>query len=383
MSILPSLGSFIAKPGQQISLASLFNITPSPSNPAYLVVSGIDRNEYTVTGNGEMGSLNGNGATQNFASVPNGDDASSVGILFAYNAATGQYTNATYGNLSSLTYTASTNPTDLTSLSIFGTNNSRQATAYVNDPYSLIEKPSTFTYDGSVSVTTQPGFTGTTPTQATPGSICSVATSFIGKAWNQNGCWVLASDISAEAGASLPLTSTDVGTPGVANGEWIVAYNGPTRNAGSNWWQQITAGEIVAFETTDGGGHITTVVSGSGNSAKLVDNIVYTNSQGTITNPANDGSANDVTIATPHLASNEFAGTDGSNAVIYELDTPVVTATANVVTVATKGSSTLGSMFKATNPLASQAITQYQVYDSTSGCGFTVGGVAETAHTAT
>ncbi|MBF0561142.1 MAG: putative Ig domain-containing protein [Alphaproteobacteria bacterium] len=382
MSISPSVGSDVVKPGQQVRLISLFNITPSPSNPAYLIVSGLDRSEYTAANTGVMGNLSGNGVTQNFTRVPNDTDGNSVGIVFTYNAATGQYTNATYGNLAGLTYTASANTNENVSLSIFGTNYLPDANAYVNDPYTLSQNPQYFSYGGTVSVVTQPNFAGPVPTQATASSVCAAAASFVGKAWNQNGCWVLASNIAAEAGASLPMSSTAVGLSGTANGEWIVAYDGPTKSAGSNWWQQVTAGEIVCFGTGGGAGHITTVVSGSGSNAQLIDNIIYTNSKGVVTNAANDGSANDIIIAAAHSASQEFAGTDGSQAVIYELDAPVITPTASSVTIGAKASAALAPMFSAVNPLATQAITQYQIYDTAASCTFSISGVTQSAITA-
>ena len=84
--------------------------------------------------------------------------------------------------------------------------------------------------------------------------------SFVGHVWNIDGCWVLAQHLG-RGGRLAADSSTLVGVPGVANGEWIVAYNGPV-SENANWESQITAGEIVAFVTTCGGGHITTVVPG-------------------------------------------------------------------------------------------------------------------------
>ena len=78
-----------------------------------------------------------------------------------------------------------------------------------------------------------------------------------------NGCWTLASTIAAEAGAGLSVTSTMTGAVGQANGEWIVAYNGPAGQSG-NWQSMVTAGEVILFGTTSGSvAHITTCVSGS------------------------------------------------------------------------------------------------------------------------
>ncbi len=381
MSINPNTGSFVADPGEQVSLSSLFSVTASSSNPTYLILTGLDRDEYTAGYNtSHMGTLSGDGTTQDFENF--GSDAWSIGAVFTYQASTGLYYNPVYGYFNQLTFTASSNTNDNVNLSVFTTNNANLANSYATNPYVLIENPSYFTYDGSTSVVTEPSVAGHAPTQATPDSVCSAALSFVGDAWNQDGCWVLASDISAEAGASLPLTSTLIGVPGVANGEWIVAYNGPV-SANSNWESNLVAGEMVAFETSSGGGHITTVVSGSGASAMLVDNITYINGNGSIANPANDGSANDIIVAAPHPAMQEFSGVNSANAVVYELDAPVVKDTVSSITIAENSSRSLASLFVATNPVTSQAITEWQAYDTDSADSVAVGGsAAPSAHSA-
>jgi hypothetical protein len=377
MPISLSTGSVVAKAGQQISLSSLVSVT-SGNNPTYLVVSLLDRNEYTASSNGNTGTLSGDGNTAHFTSI--GGDSNTIGVVFTYNASTGQYTNAVYGNLANLTYTASTNTNDNTSISIFATNNASIANQYANNAYAL-DQYAASSYIGSVSVVTQPSFVGPVPSQATPDSICNTALSFVGKAWNSDGCWVLASNISAEAGASLPITSTMLGTPGLASGEWIVAYNGPAGQSG-NWQSQITAGEMVVFETSATSGHITTVVSGSGSSAMLVDNITYINGGGGIVNSANDGSASDIVIAAPHLASQEWAQAVPGSVVVYELDCPIINIKTPVSSVAARGTEALAAQFSATNPVASQAITQYQFYDTATSDSFQVGGSDLSAHSA-
>jgi hypothetical protein len=209
---------------------------------------------------------------------------------------------------------------------------------------------------GSVTVATQPKFAGVVPAQATPNSIAAAADSFVGQAWNMDGCWVLASTISAEAGASLPLQSTAIGVAGQANGEWIVAFNGPTGQSG-NWQSLVTAGEIIVIGTAGGGGHITTCVSGTGSTAMLVDNATFVSSGGQVQNLANDGSAADILIAAPHLASQEWSGVAAGSVVIYELDTPIVTDLVASYNLAVHASKSLGSLFAATDP-ANKAIIQ-------------------------
>jgi len=373
--------SVVAKAGQTVNISSLFKVTASPSNPTYLILSGLDRNEYTAGYNtANMGSLKGTtGATDKISAfnLAQTGDAYTAGIAFTYQASTGRYYNSTYGYFDQMTYTASTTTNDNTSLSVFTTNNASYATQYAANPYVLSDNPLVFGYAGSVSIVTQPAATQPAA-NATPNSVCSVADSFVGKAWNENGCWVLASNIAAEAGASLPLTSTSIGIAGVANGEWVVAYNGPV-SPNSNWEAGVTAGEIVAFETTSGGGHITTVVSGTGSSAMLVDNIVYVNSNGSIANSANDGSAKDVIVAAPHAATQEFNGVNDTMVVVYELDTPVVSDVVSSITVAKGGMAVLSPDFSTTNPLAGQSVTQWQIYDTNTGDAITVNGVAQTA----
>jgi hypothetical protein len=202
--------------------------------------------------------------------------------------------------------------------------------------------------------------------------------SYVGSAWNDEGCWVLASDISAKAGATLPLTSTLVGVDGIGNGEWFVAYDGPV-SASSNWVNNLVAGEMVSFVTTSGGGHITTVVSGHGASADLVDNITYVNGQGTILDSANDGSSSDIIVQAPHAASQEFTGVNAADVVVYELDTPVVTDTVTAISATERTSVSLAGDFTASNPEAGQSVTQYQVYESTAADALTLSGVTDTA----
>ena len=73
--------------------------------------------------------------------------------MFTYDATTGQYTNDTFGDLSNLVYTASTNPGDSTSVSIFTTEDGNIANQYANDPLTLAnDAPTSTNYVGSVAV---------------------------------------------------------------------------------------------------------------------------------------------------------------------------------------------------------------------------------------
>jgi hypothetical protein len=370
--------AFVVNGAKTIALSQMFSPAIGSSPPTYLVLAALDRNEYTASASGATGSFSGDGNTALF--TDDGGDGRAVGIVFQYNAATGQYYNSTYGNLSQLQYTASTSLGDVTNISLYATNDPNVAEWYSSDPYSMTQADPAG-YLGSATVVTNPSFAGSVPSQATPNSIAITAESFIGQPWNINGCWVLASTIAAEAGASLPVTSTMLGTPGQANGEWIVAYNGPGGQTG-NWESMVTAGEMILFENADGtSGHITTCVSGSGANAMLVDNIEYVNGSGQVLNPANDGSSSDISIAGPHAASQEWAGVQGDTVVIYELDTPIVADTVGSDTLAACASQSLGSLFSASDP-GNRAIASYQVYDTWNGDSLVLNGTACAAHSA-
>jgi hypothetical protein len=355
------------------ALSSLFTLTAT-SNPAYLVVTALDRNEYMAGSSGATGSFSGNGNTLQFGSLGAGTDGRGAGIVFTWQASTRQYVNATYGSLSQLGYTISTNTHDVTNISFFGATSLATAQQYASNAYAMMQVDASG-YLGSTTFVTDPNFAGTVPAQATPDSIAATALSMVGQAWNDQGCWTLASTIAAESGAGLPVQSTALQIPGVANGEWTVVYNGPS-GASSNWASLVTTGDVVVFASSASSGHITTCVSGTGATAMLVDNITYVGQNGAITNSANDGSANDVTIQAPHLASQEFAGLAARNVVIYALDTPVITDKVSSETIATNGTVALSTLFAATDP-AHKSITSYQVYDTSGAETLLVGKTAQ------
>ncbi len=369
--------AFVNQTAATISLSQMFGVSADAADPAYLVLTALDRNEYTAGSTGATGSFTGNGHTLNFSNI--GSDGRGAGIAFTYQSASGRYYNSTYGYLDQLVYNGSGNRNDVTNISLFGTSNLSLANQYAGNAWSAMQV-SGLNYIGSVTVATQPHFAGSVPSQATPNSIAAVANSFIGQAWNMDGCWVLASTIAAQAGASLPVQSTEIGLPGKANGEWIVAFNGPTGQTGA-WQNMVTAGEVIVIGTSGGGGHITTCVSGAGSTALLVDNITYVNSSGQVVNAANDGSSRDIIVATPHAASQEWAGVSASSVVIYQLDTPIVTATVTGLTLACNATQSLSALFKVVDP-ASRAITQWQIYDSATSDSLVYSGAVSADHSA-
>ncbi|HTB44391.1 MAG TPA: putative Ig domain-containing protein [Acetobacteraceae bacterium] len=375
MAITDNEAAFVDASAVSIDLSQTFTVTAGSSDPAYLVLTVLDRDEYTAGASGATGTLTGNGHTLSLSSI--GGDGRGTGIVFTYNAGTGQYYNSTYGYLNQLVFNSSSSAGDVTNLSLFGTSSLSLANNDATNAVSMMELDGSG-YLGSATVVTRPGYTSPVPSQATPDSIASAAKSFIGQAWNEDGCWVLASTISAEAGASLPVQSTLIGLPGQANGEWIVAFNGPAGQSG-NWENMVTAGEMIVIGTPGGGGHITTCVSGSGSTAMLVDNIEYVNGSGQVQNPANDGSSADIIVSAPHLASQEWAGVAASSVVIYELDTPIVTTDVASDSLACLASLPLGSLFSATDP-ANKTITSWQAYDTATSNFLVLGGVDYSDH---
>ena len=374
MSVLLNTTEDIVSGATNTDIGQYFTVS-SAGNPAYLVVDAIDRNEYTAAGNSHTGSFSGNGATLDFAAT--GADGRGCGIVYTWQASSHQYTNATYGTLSQLTYTSSDGQGDVTNISLFGTSSESLATQDAGNAYALMQADASG-YIGSATIVTDPHFSGPAPAAATPDGVAAVAMGYVGDTWNLDGCWILASTIAAEAGASLPVQSTAVGIAGKANGEWITIYNGPAGGSTAAWQNLVSTGDIVCIGTPGGGGHITTCVSGSGNSAMLVDNITYENSHGQITNSANDGSKNDIIIAAPHAASQEWSGVAASSVVIYALDTPSITDITAATTINTGASEAFSKLFTVSDP-ADRAITKVQAYESQSGVTLTAAGVSSSA----
>jgi hypothetical protein len=378
MSITDSQTAFVASSAETIALSQMFNLANTTNDPTYVVLTALDRAEYTAGASGTTGTLSGDGQALQFGGI--GGDGRGTGIVFTYQTSTGEYYNGTYGYLNQLSYNASSSLNDVANLSLFGTSSLSLATADATNAYSMMQTDGSG-YIGSATVVTEKKFSGTVPAQATPDSIAAVANSFVGQAWNMDGCWVLASTIAAEAGASLPVQSTEIGIPGQANGEWIVAFNGPAGQAG-NWQSMVTAGEVAVIGTSGGGGHITTCVSGSGSTAMLVDNATYVTASGQVQNGANDGDSSDIIVAAPHLASQEWSGVAASSVVIYELDTPNVVGVAASENLAAHASLSLSSLFTATDP-GNKAITEWQVCDTATSDALVVGSTDYSDHSET
>ena len=373
MPITEDRSAFVDTAATTFALSKMFTVTAGSGNPAYLVLTTLDRDEYTAGAGAGTGTLAGNGRTLGFGAI--GGDGRGAGIVFSYQASSGRYYNSSYGYFDQLSYTSPGSAGDVTDLSVFGTGSLSLANAYAGNAYDMMQVDPAG-YLGTAAVVTQANFAGPVPAQATPDQIATTAEGFVGQDWNQDGCWVLCSTIAAEAGAALPMQSTLIGLAGAANGEWIVAFDGPVGQTG-NWQAMLKPGEMVVIGTPGGGGHITTVVSGAGATAMLVDNAVFEGAGGQVNNPANDGSSSDIVIQPPHLASQEWSGVQADTVVIYQLDTPVVTDTVAADSLSTGTAQSLAALFGATDP-AGRVIAEWQVYNGLSSDALVLGGADET-----
>ncbi len=370
MGIAFGIPALIARGGQQYAMSSLLTSTAADA-PQYLVLVGLDRDRYTAASTGERGSLSGNGHTATF----NGQsfaDSYSLGIVFSYTAK--GYYNSTYGYLADLTFKSSADQNRNEYLSLFG-----YGTAGTDNPALLaklqaaIDSPyyngSAFMVAGSdisgqhlgtLDIVTNASYVDATPGNATPAEVAAIAMGFIGQTWNDNGCWVLASNIATMAGASLPLTSDTTHpatTPPVANGAWVVAYDSAKASSTdkASWESNLRPGDIVVVNNSCGG-HILTVASGTSYSALFIDN------SGTA---APDGAAHDIVIMGPHNMPSWALGPDLDNIVIYRLDAPVIQVTAPMLLKA--GDAAAVAPLLSTSDPAGKAITSYQVYTTGSG----------------
>jgi hypothetical protein len=377
MPIQDTTPEAVATTSQTYTLSQFYTVTGT-SNPTYLVVDALDRNEYTVGASGNTGDFSGNGATLGLTAT--GADGYGAGIVFTWQASTHQYVNTIYGAFNNLDFTSSSSLNDVTNISLFTTTNASLAQQDASNAYALMQQDAAG-FAGSVTFVTDPSFSGSVPAAATPDGIAAAAERFVGQAWNTDGCWVLASTIAAEAGAGLPLQSTAIGIAGKPNGEWVVVYNGPGGSSGA-WQNLVTVGDVVCFGTAGGGGHITTCVAGTGSTAQLVDNITYQNQNGQIQNAANDGSSKDILVSADHPASQEWAGVAAGSVVIYALDTPVVADKTAMAAVVERGTLALGTLLTATDP-GHKSITKYQIYSTATDSTLMIGGHAVTATDAT
>ena len=369
-------------------LASLLAAPPGEGGQT-LILSGLDRQEYPGAAL-HSGTLSGNGATLGFS--PAQGDAEALALAFTWDAAAGQWWNPQFGYLGQITYTApapdSANAPDHASLSLYTISTALAAQSPSLDPYSLACDPAQFAYAGSAGIDTlglatlPATTTQAAPTQATPGSLAQAALGFVGQDWSDTGCWTLASIIADQAGAALPVTTSLIGVPAQANGEWQVVAGG-SQPAPADWEILLRPGDVISFLTADGTGHVATVTSGMGWGTVILDNAAFVDAAGTIVNAASDGTAGDIVVAAPHPAYQELVGTNPSDVAIYRLDTPTVLlpeggTTLNDVTAGLP----LAPMFLAETALPGESITAWQVYDTAADGSLSLGGASLSAHDA-
>ena len=122
MSITEKANAFVNQDAVAYSVSCrCLCVAAASSNPTYVVLTALDRDEYTAGASGATGSLSGNGHTLKLSSI--GGDGRGAGIVFTYQASSGRYYSATYGYLDQIAYNASTSAGDVTNLSLFGTSN--------------------------------------------------------------------------------------------------------------------------------------------------------------------------------------------------------------------------------------------------------------------
>lgn len=359
-----STSAFLSRGNADVAISTWLSSVIAGQHPSYIAVVALDRNEYVAGATGQTGYFKSGTATQQF--VQGYSDARYDTLVYSYDPATGTYQSPTMGALTSLSYVASASNGDVTNISVYGAASATPFQAGAEAPYTTM-LDSTVSYYGSATVLTPRSDQAQVSSAATPGMIAKAALAMVGTVQNENGCWVMASTIAAEAGASLPASSALCDVPGQANGPWMVAYDGEkAKNA--NWVDMLRPGDIVSFITSSGTGHITTVASGYGQSAQLVDN------QKTIGSSANDGSAADLIATRPHSQRSEFTDVDPAKVVVYRLDTPYFAEVETASLYAPASSATtLAHYAKVVDP-AGKSITSYQVYDTSSATTFQYAG---------
>lgn len=359
MSLQVSTKPYVSATTQTIAMSSMFSMSPDASNPKYLYLAADDYNVYAGPASASSaGTLYGNGHSLALT-VQDTTNLREAGILFTYNAQTGQYLNATYGNVTNVTFTSSGSLNDVTDIGFYATNSAFGTTSLPSDTYDLMVYSGygylgdhSFRGGATVLTSTATPFAPNAERNATPMIIASVAQTFVGQTCDDNGCWVLASTISALSGTSLPFAAlnTDPGSA-AGNGEWFVAYNGSTAT-NTDFQSTLRVGDIVSFVTTAGTGHVTTVVAGSGRGAMLLDNASFGYNR--------IGGTDDLIIQAQTPQNQEFDGVDAKNVTIYRLDTPIVISGAPTVALDQTNTLALASNFSTIDP-AGTVLTRYEV----------------------
>lgn len=344
--------SVLAGAHQTYALSSLLNIEANADAPATIALRVYDRDAYSGVQSYDYG----------YFSSPNGGNVS-AGTQYKpttlyFDLVDGKYVSRTTGEaLSAFTFTTSDQNYRSVYLSIF-TNTEVQAN-YEGNWFDL-----KWQHISDLNVVTRTDYVDLTPNFATPAEIAALAKSFIGKVWNNEGCWLLTSNISAAAGASLPVASAKTGAVDlVGNTQWQVVFNGAQQSG--DWRALLQLGDIVEMGFLGGTAHIATVTSGEGHTALWVDNSgesAHTASPADIIiqgeHSVEDATykAIDKTVVIYRLSSS----TQGASTLLTPIAPPVVTAYSQSIHVG--DSLPLRSLFSVKDPNLLSMVA-YQIID--------------------
>ncbi|CAK0773998.1 PPC domain-containing protein [uncultured Gammaproteobacteria bacterium] len=343
--------SYIARPNGLYNLGAMFQVSPGfTTSPAKLSVTVYDRENYGGVETHNFGTLYAN----------NGATYRAGGYTLNFSQVNGQYMTANGMTLADFTYSASTQ---------------EDRTAHFN--MTAYNAAGSVLTQRDVDVVTHSTYTDTTAGVVTGAEIAKVAQSYIGKVWDDSGCWVLASNIAASAGGSLCLNSGWITSQISDNGQFTVAYNA-YKGINANWMNTLQAGDIVELGWKNANfGHIFTIDRVTNGAAYLVDN-----SGASYKGAGADKT--DVYVAEQKLSS-YAPSIDQSTVVVYRANgaKPTVanlaatTMVNDFTNVGVGKSIAVGSLFRVTDA-DNDAITQYQVRDGGNGGGFfTLNGVRQ------
>ncbi len=346
--------AYIAKPDALYNLGAMFTVTPTQTNaPATIEV--IVQDKFSYSGK----------ETYNYGTITSSDGynvnnayswMSWSPILFTLK--NGKYQTGDGMSLSDFTFTASSQENRVANVEV---------AAYAATGALMASR--------EVTIVTHATTVDATPGVATAAEIGKVAQSFIGKTWNDTGCWNLACDISATAGASLPYNSQWITSDIGGNGQWTVSYSA-YNGVKSNWMSALQTGDIVELGWAGlTFGHIFTIDRVANGTAYLVDNSGAA---------VPGGAPTDVTITerkitdyAPYIDQGtvvvfrDNGGTPSSgtgNLAPNTLVTPATTLAAGTTVAAS-------SLFRSTDP-DNNTITQYKIRDDDSSGYFSLAGKA-------
>ncbi|MES2130351.1 MAG: DUF4214 domain-containing protein [Pseudomonadota bacterium] len=288
--------SLLSAGGQSFSLASLLEL-PSTGLPAVLAIRAYDRDVYSAGEDYNYGSF----SSPKGGSTPAGT-AYRPTVLY-FDLQNGHYVaRATGEDLADFQFHSSAQNFRSVYLSAFTSDKAGATLSDWIDP--------AWGHANDLDVVTRTNYVDATPNHATPEEIAALAKGLIGQVWNSNGCWLLASNVSAAAGASLPVASAFLDNANITgNGQWQLVYNGATQTG--DWRALLQPGDMVELGWVDGKAHIATVTSGSGHGAMWVDNSGV---------PAGDGDADDILIQGEHSVDLWTHAARDSTVIIFRLN---------------------------------------------------------------